>query len=130
MARPLKDIDPIEVEKLAGIGATVEEIADFFMCDRNTIYNRFSAQLDKGRADLKLSLRQMQLKAARNGNVVMMIWLGKQMLGQIDRAQLDVHKIPDDIFLEEAQRRLKSGPEEPRDVSADTNELPKDKAKV
>ena len=120
MGRPKLDIDPIEVEKLAAIGATVNEMADFFKCDTQTLYNRFSAEMDKGRANLKLSLRQMQLKAAQNGNVVMMIWLGKQMLGQIDRAQLDVHKIPDDIFIQEAQRRLKSGSDESTDPNKAT----------
>lgn len=117
MARPKANIDPEEVYKLAAIGATVDEMADFFKCDKGTLYNRFSTEMDKGRADLRLSLRQMQLKAARGGNIVMMIWLGKQMLGQIDRAQLDVAKIPDDIFIEEAKKRLKSGSDEPSDPS-------------
>lgn len=111
--RPLKDIDPLEVEKLAAIGATVEEMSNFFECATSVLHTRFQTNMDKGRANLKLSLRQMQLRAAQNGNVAMMIWLGKQMLGQVDRAQLDVHKIPDEIFIEEAQRRL-NGSDKPK----------------
>lgn len=59
-----------------------------------------------------MSLRRWQLEAAKKGNVVMMIWLGKQMLGQIERSQLDLGKIPDEVFLEEAKRRLGPGESE------------------
>jgi hypothetical protein len=31
---------------------------------------------------MKIGLRQMQLKSANSGNVSMLIWLGKQYLGQ------------------------------------------------
>ena len=31
---------------------------------------------------MKLRLRQLQFKSAEKGNVVMQIWLGKQILGQ------------------------------------------------
>lgn len=117
MGRPKIDIDPDMVLKFAQLGCTVKEIANHFGCTDDTIINRFSEELDKGRANLRMSLRQMQLKSASNGNVAMLIWLGKQMLGQLDRAQLDIHKIPDDVFIEEAQRRLKSGSDEPKDPS-------------
>ena len=109
VGRPKIELDSEQVEKLASIGCTVIEIADFFKCSDDTIHRNYAAELDKGRAKLKISLRQMQIDAAQRGNVAMMIWLGKQLLGQVDRAQLDVHKIPDDVFIEEAQRRLKSG---------------------
>lgn len=88
MARPKANIEPREVEKLAAIGATVQEMADFFMCDPKTLHNRFSVEMDKGRANMKLSLRQLQMTAARNGNITMMIWLGKQILKQTDKQEL------------------------------------------
>jgi hypothetical protein len=56
-----------------------------------------------------MSLRQWQLKKAKEGNVVMLIWLGKQMLGQQDKTQLVLSKIPDDLLVAEAQRRLTDG---------------------
>jgi hypothetical protein len=106
MARPLIEIDPEEVKKLAQLGCKTEEIADFLKVSVDTIDRRFAEELAKGRADLKMSLRRMQIQAAQRGNVAMMIWLGKQLLGQIDRAQIDISKIPDEEFMEEAKRRI------------------------
>ena len=85
MARPKKyDIDTEEVQKLAKYGMTNVEIADFFGCDESLIRKSYSEYLTKGRAEMKLRLRQLQWKSAEKGNAVMLIWLGKQMLGQSD----------------------------------------------
>lgn len=112
MGRPLIPIEASEVLKLAQLGCKNEEIADFLGCSPQTIESRFQPELDKGRADLKMSLRRMQIQAAQRGNVVMMIWLGKQMLGQIERSQIDISKIDDAAFIAEAKRRLDSGSKE------------------
>lgn len=45
---------------------------------------------ERGRDVGKLSLRQWQIEAARGGNATMLIWLGKQLLGQKDQKQLEV----------------------------------------
>lgn len=91
MARPKLEIDGTEVEKLASIGCTTQEIAAFFDCSKDTIENRFSAELAKGRENGKTRLRRLQLQAAQKGNVVMLIWLGKQMLGQKEKVEADVN---------------------------------------
>ena len=87
MARPKLDIDPLKVEHLAQLGCKTKEIADHFKCDPDTITGRFSEELAKGRADLRMSLRRWQLEAAKKGNVVMLIWLGKQMLDQTETVE-------------------------------------------
>lgn len=84
MARPKADIDPKIVQELASEGAKVVEIADHFGVDRDTISGRFSAELTKGKAKLKQSLRMAQISAAKQGNSTMLVWLGKQYLGQSD----------------------------------------------
>ena len=85
MARPKKyDIDTEEIRKLAKYGMTYVEIADFFGCDESLIRKSYSEYLTKGRAEMKLRLRQLQFKSAEKLNAVMLIWLGKQMLGQSD----------------------------------------------
>lgn len=118
MGRPLIEIDPIEVTKLAQLGCKNEEMADFLGCSVDTLDRRFAEEIRKGRADLKLSLRRLQIQSAQKGNVVMMIWLGKQMLGQVERSQIDIAKIPDEIFIEEAKRRLEeNGPPEQRTIT-------------
>ena len=85
MARPTKyNIKGEEVQKLSKFGMTNVEIADFFGCDESLIRKSYSEYLTKGRAEMKLRLRQLQWKSAEKGNAVMLIWLGKQMLGQSD----------------------------------------------
>lgn len=90
MPRPLANIDPKAVYEMAADGCKTKEIADSFGVSEDTITNRFSVELAKGRADIRISLRRWQLKAARNGNVVMQIWLGKQMLGQKDKSDEEI----------------------------------------
>jgi hypothetical protein len=85
MARPKKyNINTEELQKLAKYGMTNVEIADFFGCDESLIRKSYSEYLTKGRAEMKLRLRQLQWKSAEKGNAVMLIWLGKQILGQSD----------------------------------------------
>ena len=85
MARPTKyNIKGEEVLKLSKFGMTNVEIADFFGCDESLIRKSYSEYVTKGRAEMKLRLRQLQWKSAEKGNAVMLIWLGKQILGQSD----------------------------------------------
>jgi AraC-like DNA-binding protein len=85
MARPLKKIDPVQVEKLAMMFCTNEEIADVLGCSSDTLVRRFAESLKKGRSHAKASLRRHQFKAASAGNAALLIWLGKQHLGQTDK---------------------------------------------
>ena len=85
MERPTKyNIKGEEVQKLSKFGMTNVEIADFFGCDESLIRKSYSEYLTKGRAEMKLRLRQLQWKSAEKGNAVMLIWVGKQILGQSD----------------------------------------------
>lgn len=84
MARPKADIDAGEVLELAEKGAKVTEIADYFGVSRDVIHDRFATELVKGKARLKDSLRRAQIAAAKMGNGTMLVWLGKQYLGQSD----------------------------------------------
>lgn len=87
MARPKKVIDPKLVLDLAELGCKNTEIAAVAGCSTDTIERRFAAELVKGREQLKISLRRWQLDAARKGNVAMLIWLGKQLLGQTEKIE-------------------------------------------
>jgi len=82
VGRDKKVIPPEEVFKLAQIGCKDTEICDWFGIDGNTLRYNFSVELIKGREALKQSLRRAQLSLALSGNAVMLIWLGKQYLGQ------------------------------------------------
>ena len=83
MARPKKyNLDTDQIKKLASLGCTNKEIADFFGCSADLLEKSYSEFLTKGRAEQKLRLRQLQWKSAEKGNIVMQIWLGEQILGQ------------------------------------------------
>lgn len=99
MARPRIQIDPIEVEKLAAMGCTTKEIASFFDCSVDTIDRRFADNLLKGKDKGKIKLRRLQWQAAEKGNVVMLIFLGKQILEQRDNFN-------DDINLQEVKQSV------------------------
>lgn len=91
MARPRKQIDKTEFEKLCGLLCTLEEIAGFFDCSADTIENwckreyghRFSDVYKKYSTYGRISLRRNQLKLSEK-SPAMAIWLGKQWLGQVD----------------------------------------------
>jgi len=98
MARPKKyEIDTSQVEQLASFGCTNTEIASFFGCDVSLISKSYSQFLAKGRDKGKIKLRQLQWRSAEKGNVAMQIWLGKQLLGQTDRQEVELIKPIDEI---------------------------------
>lgn len=87
MARPKADISAEQVQELASFGLTNTEIAHFFGVAESTIRARFREILTKGRSALKTKLRRKQIEVALEGNVAMLIWLGKQYLGQSDKSE-------------------------------------------
>lgn len=85
VGRPKLNIDPDTVRKLARLHCTMQEMADFFGCHVDTLRDNFSKEINKGKSEGNISLRRKQWQmAVENGNVVMLIWLGKQMLGQVN----------------------------------------------
>ena len=84
VGRDKKVIDPKEVEKLASIGMKNSEIAEWFDIDDSTLNYNFKRELAKGKHNLNTSLRQAQIRLALSGNATMLIWLGKNILGQSD----------------------------------------------
>jgi hypothetical protein len=94
MGRPPKDIDAELVRKLAKIGSTQKDIAEFFDCSQSVISERFRSDSQLGSAESKISLRRMQWKAARAGSVPMLIHLGKVYLGQSDKLQVTTEEPP------------------------------------
>ena len=101
MARPKKyNIDTEQVEKLAGLGCTNVEIASFFGCDESLIRKSYSEYIAKGKEKGKIRLRQLQMRSAEKGNVAMLIWLGKQMLGQTDKQEITTTDLPEGFSVE------------------------------
>lgn len=86
--RPRKEADPDIILRLASIGCSQDEIGRVTGISAATISRNFEGAYKKGVAEMKMSLRQKQYKLAMKGNVTMLIWLGKQHLGQSDKREL------------------------------------------
>lgn len=87
MAAKTIQINPLEVSKLAAYGHTNKEIAEFFDCSTDTLERRFAKELRKGRNELRMRLRIKQIQTAMKGNAALLIFLGKQYLGQADKME-------------------------------------------
>ena len=97
--RPMAQLDLVELEKLCAMMCTETEIADWFRVSRDTIAvakkrPEYAAVMERGRSLGCISLRRKQMQMAEAGNVGMLIWLGKQYLGQRDNLDMQ-HTGPD-----------------------------------
>lgn len=79
-----------QLKALAAMHCTVPEMAAFLGISRQTLERNYTEVMDAGREVGKVSLRRAQYRAALNGNVTMMIWLGKQMLGQAEKIAQEI----------------------------------------
>lgn len=99
MGRPRKEIDWAEVDKLCAMQATEEEIAQFLNISVDTLCRAakrehemtFAEYFAQKRGAGKTSLRRAQwLAATQDSNPTMLIWLGKQYLGQRDKTSTEL----------------------------------------
>jgi len=89
VGRNKRPVPSADVWRLAAIGMKNTEIADWFGIDDKTLKYNFSTELLKGREVLKQSLRRRQIEVAMSGNPTMLIFLGKNLLGQSDSPQTE-----------------------------------------
>jgi len=99
MGRPKQVFDLKALRDLMKLHPTNEEVGAFFGCCSKTVERHYSNDeafreaMDAGRAEGKTSLRRAQTELARAGNPTMLIWLGKQLLGQRDHVDVEVPTI-------------------------------------
>ena len=106
MPRKPVPIDLDELEKLAAMHCTQEEVGAWFGVTHKTISLKlrqrpFKAVWETGWAKGNISLRRQQKQRADAGDKTMLIWLGKQWLGQKD------HHEPADDSVTVVDRWLK-----------------------
>ncbi len=94
VGRPKLNIDGEKITKWISYGATVREIADAENCSEDHIHKVFRENITKGKAQRNIRLRKAQFELAMTGNCSMLIWLGKQYLGQKDNPQPDREELP------------------------------------
>jgi hypothetical protein len=76
---------PKDVYELAVIGCNDREIARWFDINEDTLRYNFADIIEKGREDLKHTLRRAMIKNALSGNAALQIFLAKNMLGMSDQ---------------------------------------------
>ena len=97
--RPKKQFDYEQLEELCRIQCTGEECAAVLKITYETLNARLKADGFGGFLEyyknksgyVKASLRRLQWKSAQSGNVSMLIWLGKQYLGQSDKQDIETN---------------------------------------
>ncbi len=147
MARPKKELDQEQFEKLCSYQCTKVEICDFFHVSdktldawvKRTYGESFSEVFAKKRSLGKISLRRSQFKLAEK-NAAMAIWLGKQYLGQRDnKLDLEEQEARIDQIKANTERIRRGETEEGEDgvvivndaptgedIGIDNSEVPKD----
>lgn len=96
-------IDEETVMRLALVGCTYEEIAVITGLDKSTVRRRFAHAIRIGHKGLQMSLKrkqiQMAMKDGSRGQLSMLMWLGKQYLGQKDKVEQTIlDETRDDMF--------------------------------
>ena len=85
IGRDKKIVPPDEVQKLAALGCSNRDIANFFGIEESNVSRHFAAFITKGREELKITLRRAMLdNACRNMNAAVQIFLAKNLLGMSD----------------------------------------------
>jgi len=78
-------LDKDMIERLASIMCSYEEIAMVLNTSVDNLKKRYTEIIERGRAEGKMGLRRAQYsKATKDKDVRMLIFLGKQYLGQLD----------------------------------------------
>jgi hypothetical protein len=118
-SKPLTNDDLQRIISMVRIQCTADEICQVFDMSRDTLNRRleehgeenFSTLYKKHRAEGKASLRRAQWQFALAGNPSLLIWLGKNELGQTDQikqeidltarvAEIDYTKLSTEALLE------------------------------
>lgn len=75
----------LKAYELAYRGAKNREIEHMLGIDQDTLASRYKHIIAEGRSRLHFDLREVQIRKAMQGDVTMLIWLGKNVLEQTDR---------------------------------------------
>lgn len=88
-------LDDRLVAMLARFMCSLEEIAEVFGCSTDALKARYGPAIERGRAAAKRKLRKLQFQKAEHeasdprARATMLVWLGKQWLGQTDQVVVD-----------------------------------------
>jgi len=105
---PFKKIDEKLLRSLAKIHCTWEEMSSIVGVSVDTLSRRYAEIINSARAEGKLSLRRYQWQMAEKENLGMLVWLGKQHLGQSEKIENFVNVLPTVTKIEMFERDVAS----------------------
>lgn len=108
-----KHVDPEQFEKLCEIQCTLREISGWFGISEDTLERwclrhyklKFADVFNQKRQKGIISIRRMQFQNALKGNTALLIWLGKQYLGQTEKIEEKSESL-NKIIISEAEKDL------------------------
>ncbi len=80
-------IDEEQIKTLCEFGLDLNELASVSGVSVSTLKRHYDQIIKEGRDKLHYSLKRKQIEIAMGGSVPMLIWLGKQLLGQADKIE-------------------------------------------
>lgn len=89
--RPKKEFTEAQIEQIKALArchCPDSEIAAFMHVGENTIKRHFGPLIKEERESGRASIRAKQFKLAMAGDKTMLVWLGKQLLGQKDKNEI------------------------------------------
>jgi len=89
MGRKAAQVDGEKVRQYALLGLKTTEIAGMFGCDEKVIRRRFKKEVLSGKAQRVAAIRKAQYDAMLALNPTILIWLGKNELGQTDKSVVE-----------------------------------------
>ena len=110
----IKEIDYKKLDAMCAIQCTGEECAAILNIDYDTLnaglkrdgHVGFSDYFKLKGANGKMSLRRKQFEQATSGNSTMLIWLGKQWLGQAEKSENITKDITHEVTDEELNAKI------------------------
>jgi hypothetical protein len=110
-------VSEAKVSELAEMGASVDDIGRSLGYSPNEwkkvrVENpNLEEAINKGQARLRISILSYQLEKAKLGDSRMLIWLGKQMLGQTEKAGEQKENVSFEREKEAVKKAIKKDPE-------------------
>lgn len=92
-------IDPSDVQRLAELHVPVADMARFFGVPVDTLTYNFKDVIDISKELTKQRLRKKQIDLALEGNVTLLIWLGKNLLNQQETPEVEIDESDREIKI-------------------------------
>jgi len=102
--RPLAVVDEKQLEDLASINCTIEEIAAVSKVSHETIYSRFSEIVKNGRLRGNQSIKSKLFEKAMGGDTSALIWISKNQCGYRDKPPEEATMIQFNVYVNEVPK--------------------------